>query len=341
MQVVTIKPRIFFDACRNSLRSYVKKFLLNRKNEFTQPLLSSEELTDLQLRMNSRNIQLTYSHDTAEQRMGDKQSIHRGYGLDYEESRIYQPGDDPRYMNWKLAARTGELYMKVFREERRPGVFVLLDRRKTMLFGTRTRLKVTQAARVASCIVFSAQQRHSSIGAIVLEAGKENPRLIKETNDKQTASELIRAACKPCPPITDQFENTYQSTKNECGFERALNILQETLIPGSTLYLVGDFIDLKEEHRSKLMQLSAHNDVHAIHIIDPSEQDLPKVGPLHFYTAENKQGITMDTADSSTHKAYKRAATHFLTERKKIFSALNITYKEVSTDSESIELFIQ
>lgn len=305
--------RTFFGDCRNKLRNRLADFLVSQKNEVTQPLLSSEEIIDLQLRVNSRNIQPAHLFDTAEQRMGDKQSIHRGYGLDYEESRVYQAGDEPRYMNWKLTARTGELYMKIFREERRPGVFILLDRRKSMIFGTRTRLKVTQAARVTTCITFSAQQHHSSIGAIVLENDKNSSNLIKEENDAQAASELIRVACAPCSPVINQDKNMDRTEQKECEYERALNILQQTLIPGSQIYLIGDFIDLGEQHRSTLMQLSERNNVCAIHIFDPSEKTLPKMGALRFHTTNNNQEITIDTADSTINKAYKNAATdHFV-----------------------------
>jgi len=341
MSVVAAAPRTFFRTIRKSLRAslrnYLPGFLIAHKSDFSQALLSKDEILDLQLRVTSKNRQPIHSHDTAEQRMGDRQSIYRGYGLDYEESRPYQAGDEPRYINWKLTARTGELYMKVFREERRPGVVILLDRRKTMQFGTRTRLKVTQAARVATCIAFSAQQRHAAISAVVLEATQHNLILIKDANDSQAVANLIQAACAPCPPIISPHANSYQATNNECDFDYALSILQETHIPGSTLYLIGDFMDFGEQHRSKLIQLSAHNDVHAIHIVDPAEKDFPRAGTLRFHAVNDEQDVTINTMDSTISKTYKDAAMEHFSAIKQLFNALNVTYTEISTDCDAIE----
>ena len=85
---------------------------------FSHPLLDTEEIQALRSRvLTHKQKPLTRSHDTNSQRMGDKRSTHRGYGMDYEESRAYQAGDDPRYLNWALSARTDELHTKVFREE--------------------------------------------------------------------------------------------------------------------------------------------------------------------------------------------------------------------------------
>ena len=339
MQAVIAVSRSIFHDLRNHLRSrlrhYLPGFLINHEKDFSQPLLSNAEIRDLQYRVNAKNTQPVHSYETAEQRMGEQPSLHRGYGLDYEESRPYQVGDDPRYMNWKLSARSSELYMKVFREERRPGVFILLDRRQTMRFGTRTRLKITQAARAASCIAFSAQRRHSSLSMLSLEADQINPTLIRDSDNQQAVANIIRTACAPCPP-NHSTQKRHRATKSS-DFEYALRILQETIIPGTTLYLIGDFMDLEEQHQAQLLQLSEHNNVHAIHIMDPAEKDLPQVGTLRFHTPEDEQDITINTADTITRKHYKDAATNYFTEKKRMLTRLNITYSAISTVCDAIE----
>lgn len=337
MQVISITSRAVWDACRKKLQGYLPGILSSQEKVFSQPLLSHAEVADLHLRITSKKIQPPHIHDTAEQRMGDIRSIQRGYGLDYEESRSYQPGDEPRYINWKLAAKTGELYMKVFREERRPGVFVLLDRRRTMIYGTKTRLKVTQAARIAACIAFSAQQHHSPINAVILEADKKEPSLIKEHNDQQSISELIRTACAPCSPLVSPDRSMNPSLHGECGIAHALNTLQEIVIPGSTLYLISDFIDLEEKHQPRLLQLSENNNVYALHISDPSEKALPKSGSQCFQTREDTPEARIDTTNPIINKTYSNAAQGHFTSRKNIFNRLNITYKEISTSCEPIE----
>jgi len=269
--------------------------------------------------------------------MGDTRSIHRGYGLDYEESRPYQPGDEPRYMNWQLTARTGELYMKVFREERRPAVFVMVDRRETMRFGTRARLKVTQAARAATCIAFAAQYDRASVGGVILDAVPQAPQWIKETGGEQAAFDLIHAACAPCPPAFPSQAHLNPSMENELDFSYALNMLLATLIPGTILYLISDFIDLGEQHRARLMQLAAEHQVHAIHILDPAEQHLPKAGRVRFQTSDDNQDVLIDTNDKTINKVYEEAAQKHFIERKQLFHALNIKYTQLSTVCDAVE----
>jgi uncharacterized protein (DUF58 family) len=235
--------------------------------------------------------------------------------------------------------------MKVFREEHRPGVVVLLDRRKSMQFGTQTRLKVTQAARAATCIAFSAQQSHSSVSAVVLEAKQKTPTLIREVNNKQATDELMRTACAPCPLVFSRSDVTNNSINSECAFSNAINILQETHLSGSTIYLLSDFIDLEEQHRSRLMQLAAHNNVHAIHIYDPAEKILPMAGLLRFHVdnyADNHvdnddQDMAIDTSNMLIRKNYNNAAEQHFAKRKQLFNSLNITYTEYSTNDDAIE----
>ena len=320
-----------------SLRSWLPKLFISGPDDFTQPLLNKEEILDLRFRVTSQNTQPKNRYDTAHQRMGDTRSVHRGYGMDYEESRPYQAGDEPRYMNWSLTARTGELYMKVFREERRPGVFIMVDRRNAMRFGTRTRLKVTQAARAAACISFAAQQSHASVRGVILNADHQAPHWIKETSGEQAALNLIHAACAPCPPASASQKNSYFSAESELDFSHVLDMMQAMLTPGTTLYIISDFIDLGKRHRSKLMQLAAQNQVHAIHIFDPAEQQLPQVGRVHFQTSGDNQDTSIDTNAANISNAYKTAAQKHFTTRKQLFHALNITYTKISTMSDAIE----
>ena len=83
-------------------------------------------------------------------------------------------GDELRFMNWRATARTGEPHMKVFREERMPAVFIVVDRRQSMRFGTRKRLKVTQAVRAAAVTAFFARLRNAPVAGVLLEYTQGN-----------------------------------------------------------------------------------------------------------------------------------------------------------------------
>jgi uncharacterized protein (DUF58 family) len=341
MQAVMTFPNALLRSLRHSLHHFLQRlwqhclprFLTTDSHQFDQPLLNQSEILDLRSRVQSRRQNLQAAlYDTANQRMGDARSIYRGYGMDYEESRAYQSGDDPRYMNWSLTARTGELHMKVFREERRPGVFIVVDRRASMRFGTRVRLKATQAARAAAVITYAALQRHASVGGVILDFSSPAPHWFKEADDEQDAFALINAAGAACPPT-----DIVPTSALEPNFDDTLNMLRALLTPGTQLYLISDFIDAGERQRGQLLHLAAENEVHAIHICDPAELHLPDIGSAQFYTAGEQTLLSVDTHSSTVQMQYSAAAENHFADRKQLFHNLGITYTMVSTAEDEIE----
>jgi uncharacterized protein (DUF58 family) len=263
-----------------------------------QPLLDEDEIRTLFLRALHRRRQQRQPEVTGTQ-TGEIRSVRRGPGLDYEESRAYQAGDEPRFMNWRLSARTGSLQRKVFREERRPAVVLLIDRRDTMRFGTCKRLKLTQALRLATVIGATAYQAQASVSTLLLD---EPLRWCGAETSEPGILNLLVAAAAAAPPLP--------IGRQAQGFGQALDQLQEKLEPGSSLWLLSDFIDLTDEHRSRLLQLSAQAQVVAATIVDPAERQLPTAGRLQFATPQGP--LSLDTSAPDVQAAYARmAANHY------------------------------
>jgi uncharacterized protein (DUF58 family) len=260
---------------------------------------------------------------------GDARSVYRGYGMDYEESRPYQAGDELRYMNWRLTARTGEPYMKVFREERRPGVFIVIDRRSSMRFGSKVRLKVTQAVRAAAIAAFSARLQNIPVGGVLLQ--RESHWLAEETGE-QGAFHLVREASTACPPM--------YSTSGEPSLGHILKLLVSMLTPGSRLYLISDFMDVSDRDRSALLQLSTDHQVYAIQVSDPAEQHIPQLGTLHFMTGDHEHGMSIDTSDNNIRQTFATTAQLNYEARLQVFSSLGITCVPVQTYMDDIERYV-
>ena len=98
---------------------------------------------------------------------GGHLSPYKGRGVEFDESRLYQPGDDLRTIDWRVTARTGKPHTKVFREERNRPVFVWLDLRRPMLFATRGAYKGVRAAEIAALIAWSAVANGDRLGGLV------------------------------------------------------------------------------------------------------------------------------------------------------------------------------
>jgi len=303
-------------------------------------LLTKQEILDLKSRARLQQTKISQQRETAHQYMGDVISAYRGSGLEYEESRHYQAGDDPRFMNWRLAAKTGELYMKVFREERQPGVFVLIDRRESMRFGTKIRLKVTQAARIATIIAFSTQQRTTGLSGVILNSV---PHWLNEAHSEREVFAWLRNVCSPCPPLSllPSQELSSDDKNSETTMAQALRLLQSTLTPGSTLYLISDFIDIDQQHQSSLMQLATEHNVHAIHIFDPAELNLPKAGQQHLNSSSVGDSVnsamSIDTESVLVRKDYRIAVLQHFNQVEQRIRSLGISYVKISTLNDNIE----
>ena len=297
------------------------------RNNTSSPLLGNDEILDLLHRIQNRKKAIPHKHDIAHRQQGDVRSLFRGYGMDYEESRRYQSGDDPRYMNWQLSARTGQHYMKVFREERQPDVFILVDRRSTMRFGTQTRLKITQAARAATIVALSAQQNNLSVGGVIVSAELQ---WFKTNRNKQAIFDFIHQLARPARPAFTSPDIA------EPSLAETLKLLNEILISGSIIYLVSDFHDLNNTDHAVLLKLASRHQVNAIQISDPAEINLPEAGPVKLMTS-TASILSIDSGRKIERENYQSEADNYFSGKKNLFKNLAISYQEILTPASNIE----
>ena len=291
------------------------------------PLLRTDEIRALARRAKQANRTDVHAREAVSRLHGDSLSWARGAGLDYDESRVFQPGDAPRFMNWRLTARTGEHFVKVFREERRPQLWVVVDRRATMRFGTRVRLKAGQAARLATLIAFSAADRQMTIGGVILE---DRATWLRELTGDNGARHMAQAVSGPCPPRA-------QSAGAEVTLGPQLAALRASLPRGSWLYLISDFSDLDASLEPILFALSREHRVHALQVIDVAERGLPDAGTLWLGPGHGQPSRRVDTANARVREAYASAAADELAARAGKLRGLGIDCTPIAGDLDAIE----
>lgn len=289
-----------------------------------RPLLSGDEIAALQARLGALPPEPPALHSVAHRLLGEQPSPFRGQGFDYEESRPYQAGDEPRFMNWRATARRGQFVMKVFREERRPAVFLVIDRRQSMRFGTRVRLKAAQALRVAVLLAEAAARRQYPLGGLVLDG---RPQWLPERPAPAAGRALVAAANGPCPPGGDPAEPPLGDI---------LRQLAVSLTPGTRLCLISDLFDLDPACTPLLQELAARHALAACQIVDPGERALPPAGPLRVAGAGG--GIRrLDSDDPGLRSGYREAAAAFLEGRRQAFRDLGLPCPCIPGDAEAIE----
>lgn len=320
---------VAIDSLYNIGKRLRRSIYTGKQQDIDAPLLTREEILDLSYRAEALDREGEHRHEVAHRQYGDARSVYRGFGMDYEESRPYQSGDDFRFMNWRLSARSGQLYMKVFREERQPSVFILMDRRASMRFGTQRRLKVTQAARVASLLALAAQNHNTPVGGVLLE--EKQLQWVPEFANNAGAFPFINAACKACPPLP-AIAGSQNTT-------HVIRLLQTMLVKGSIVYLIGDFHDINRESQPALLQLACEHRVYAIRIIDEAEINLPRAGELEF--SDDAGGVhRLDTSHAQTLRSYHELAQRQRDEQAGIFAAADIPCIDMHSDEEAIERYV-
>lgn len=214
----------------------------------------------------------------------------RGRGVDYSESRNYQPGDDIRQMDWRVTARTGRPHTKLFQEERERNVLLVVSHNPSMRFGTRVRFKSVQAARAAALIAWAAALGGDRIGAIGY--GPELNAEVKPGGGARGALRVLRALVQ-----WDGIRNA-AAPAHDVPLSIALRRAQRLARPGSQIILIGDGFDCDDAAESSLSLLSEHCDVAALLVTDPLEQAAP---PPARYTLQSEGGrIQLDFAGKRT-----------------------------------------
>jgi len=194
----------------------------------------------------------------------------RGRGMDYQESRVYQAGDDIRNMDWLVTARTGTPHTKLFQEERERPIHIIMDTNTSMSFGTRKEFKSVTAAKAASILAWAAVKNGDRVG--VMSYGKNGIHHEKPVGGKRGMMRLIAHLVQ-----ADAHENIPETNK-KTQLQDALQRLRGIIRPGSLVIIVSDFYQLGPEVKRHLIQLKKHNDVLALFITDSFEINTPLPG---------------------------------------------------------------
>jgi uncharacterized protein (DUF58 family) len=227
---------------------------------------------------------------------GGHVSQYKGRGVEFDESRPYQPGDDLRTIDWRVTARTGKPHTKVFREERNRPVFVWLDLRRPMLFATRGAYKGVRAAEAAALVAWSAIANGDRLGGLVFSETEHHE--LRPALGARAALRLLQTICIDSfwrPPTT--------ATETETDAERALLRLTRVARPGSLIFLFSDFRRLGADSDRHLRQLASHCDLLLVHVYDAVEAELPPPGRYRIVSAG--RSFSIETGSAAMRRRYE------------------------------------
>ena len=234
----------------------------------------------------------------------------RGRGMEFDESRPYQPGDDPRNIDWRVTARSTEAYTKLFREERERPVLVVVDLRSNMHFATQGSYKSVVASRAAALVSWAAHHRGDRLGGLIF--GDSTHRELKPRLGRQAALRYVHELVNH-PDWQTERESAPED--DEQPFTQAMAALRRVARPGSLVVVISDFVGFSRAAQAYLAGVARHNEVLAVFVSDPLEHDLPPPGRYRLVSYDSE--VAIDTYARTARQDYERAfeeRQHMLTE---------------------------
>jgi uncharacterized protein (DUF58 family) len=269
-----------------------------------------------ELLKNIRRIQITTSRMVTDAFAGHYHSVFKGRGMEFDEVREYQPGDDIRSIDWNVTARTGHPYIKKFIEERELTLMLLLDMSGSSYFGTVSKLKRHLSAEISALLALSATRNNDKVGLIIFTDRIEI--FVPPAKGISHVLRIIREALyhKPEGKGTD--------------IPTALEYLNRVTRRSSTAFVISDFY--AGNYEKSLSIADRRHDVIAISITDPRETDLPDIGLINLEDAETGRSFLLDTSSPAARTAYRTKALQLFDKRLKTFRSLNIDHVDIRTD---------
>lgn len=219
---------------------------------------------------------------------GQYKSVFRGSGIEFEEVREYAPGDDVKTLDWKVSARLGKPFVKLYKEERESIVMLLIDMSSSLKFGTFSGPKLEKAAEVASVLAFNAIKNNDKVGVIFFTDQVE-----KYIRPKKGASHIWRV-------IKEIF--TFSPQGKGTNISEALDYLSKISRKRSFVFILSDFLD--KGYLKSLRRIGQKHEVIGVRIYDKGAFKLPGKGIITLSDFETGRQIMFDAFNKKTQKAF-------------------------------------
>lgn len=261
-------------------------------------------------RLAARALVLAASRKVAADSSGIKTSRFRGRGVDYVESRAYQPGDDIRSMDWRVTARTGRPHTKVFQEERERSVLFVLDHNPSMQFGTRARFKSVQAARAAALIAWSAVRGGDRVGAVGFGGGVTGE--VRPAGGPRGALRCLRSFV--------EWDALARATQTASPLSEALERTRRLARPGSLVIVATDGFCADAAAQAPLTRLATHCDIKVLMLTDALELAAPPRGRYTFAIGGERRRFEFGDGahDGAWVEAFRRRRATFVDAARKL-----------------------
>ncbi|MBF0301933.1 MAG: DUF58 domain-containing protein [Desulfamplus sp.] len=272
-----------------------------------------------------RRIHIKGSRTVNTMMAGQYKSVFRGSGIEFEEVREYSPGDDIKSIDWKVSARLGRPFIKLYREERESIVMLLIDMSSSLKFGTFSGMKLEKAAEVASVLAFSAIKNNDKVGAIFF-----TDRVEKYIPPKKGSGHIWRL-------ITEIF--TFIPEGSKTNITAALDFLSSVSRKKTLSFVISDFIC--NDYTKALRTARQRHELIGVIISDKGEFELPSAGIVSMTCFETGQNILIDAGNKIVRELYLKQRQSYHSQIIDRLKSARVDSVEVSTEHSVADTLIQ
>ncbi len=236
-----------------------------------------------------RRIEITTNRLVNESLAGEYHSVFKGRGMEFDEVREYQHGDDIRTIDWNVTSRTGHPFVKRYVEERELTVMLLVDASASGSFGSSGKMKAEISAEISALLAFSAIKNNDRVGAILF-----TDRVEKFIPPRRGSTHVLRV-------IRELL--FYKPVHAGTSIQKALEHLNLVIRNRAVVFLISDLLD--QGFEQALKAANRRHDVVIIRVTDPREHELPNVGIIEVRDAETGEIQYIDTALAAVRDHYR------------------------------------
>ena len=228
---------------------------------------------------------------------GGHRSQFRGRGMDFDQVRLYQAGDDVRSIDWRVTARTQVPHTKVFIEERERPILIICDLRSSMFFGSQ-RLKSVVACEISAAMAWAGLSINDRVGGVIFGAQQQLD--VKPKRSHHSALQFIQG-------LQNFSEALLQPQTDHSDLATILEESRRLALPGSTVFIVSDFHDLNSDCEPHLFSLAKHCNINFCQVVDNIERQLPK--PALYAVGDNQRQAIIDTSNQQLRQTFAEQFT--------------------------------
>ena len=256
---------------------------------------------------------------------GQYRSVFRGSGIEFEEVREYSPGDEVKNIDWKVSARLGRPFIKLYREEREQIVVLLLDVSASTNFGTSEQLKRETAAEFAAILAFNAIRNNDKVGALLF-----SDRVEKYIPPKKGSGHVWRV-------IKEIFD--FKPQRSGTDINSAIGYLGSVCRKRAVAFLISDFLD--QDYQRPLKTLSRKHEIIGVLLSDPGDFILPERGLVSVVDFETGKRVLLDAGSKAVCKRYTQVRRQVYQEARKTLHSSDIDCIEIATNASVADALVR